>query len=182
MLVLTFPKPFSLILVLSVLTSLSALSLLNGCKSSVPKQTRLLLHQIDSLQDVTLEQQTELEKLSRLNTDSLVAVLTTFQLQDDSADSFLQARSESIENAKNILQSFKTEAPILIGECKMQTDQLAQLQQIVRQTPADSTAHQAMLQVQMKAIEEQEIKNSYYLNRINAQLLLIEKLTNTAKP
>jgi hypothetical protein len=56
------------------------------------------------------------------------------------------------------------------------------LHQIVDQKPADSTAQQAMLLVQRKAIEEQKIKNSYYLNRINAQLLLIETLTNTAKP
>jgi tRNA splicing ligase len=108
--------------------------------------------------------------------------LSTYQLQDNNDDSFLQARSESIENAKNALQSFKTEAPILIGECKSQTDQLIQLHQIVDQKPADSTAQQAMLLVQRKAIEEQKIKNSYYLNRINAQLLLIETLTNTAKP
>ncbi len=180
--VLTFQKPFNLILVLSVLTSLSALSLLSGCKPSVPKQTILILQQIDSLKTVIREQQTELEKLSRLNTDSLVVVLSTYQLQDNNDDSFLQARSESIENAKNALQSFKTEAPILIGECKSQTDQLIQLHQIVDQKLADSTAQQAMLLVQRKAIEEQKIKNSYYLNRINAQLLLIETLTNTAKP
>jgi len=164
------------------LTSLLALSLLQGCKSSIPKQTVLLLQQIDSLHTVIKKQQTELESLTHTDIDSLITVLSNFQLQEKSDDAFFNARNESIQNAKKVLQSFKTELPVLISESKLQTDQLAQLQQIVAQKPADSTAQQAMLQVQMKAIDEQKLKNSYYLNRVNAQLLLIEKLTNPANP
>ncbi|HOI31128.1 MAG: hypothetical protein PHG67_00780 [Bacteroidales bacterium] len=140
-----------------------------------------MLYQIDSLQMILKEQNNKLNQMIRLDTDSLISVLSDYQLHDSKTDAYATARSESIENAKNVLQSFELIQQDLLTEIQSQYDQLDQVYQLVRQHPADSLKHQKMIETQKVLTEELYHKNSYYLNRINAQLLLIEQLTNQHK-
>ncbi|MGE4540144.1 MAG: hypothetical protein AB7D35_02680 [Bacteroidales bacterium] len=173
-----FQKLYKLIPVSIVSVSLLFAGFLEGCKSPVPSETAAILSQIDSLQLVLSTQNNKLTKLIELDTDSLITILSDYQLYASNTDPFATARNESIENAKKVLQSFESMQQELLTGIQSQKVQLDQMYQLVEQSPADSLKHQKMIETQKVLTEELYHKNAYYLNRINAQLLLIEQLTN----
>jgi len=176
-----FQKLYKLIPVTIVSLSLLFAGFTERCKNPVPEQTTAILSQIDSLQLLLLAQNNKLTQLVDLDTNSLITTLSDYQFHDSNTDALAAARYESIENTENVLQSFESMHPELLTEIQSQKVQLDQMYQLVKQSPADRLKHQKMIETQKVLTENLYHKNSYYLNRINAQLLLIEQLTNQNK-
>jgi hypothetical protein len=104
-------------------------------------------------------------------------------LQDaeDSINPYREARSESINNAKKVFSSFKQESAEVMLEIKSTQEQLKQLKKQIVSSPTDSV-DQKILSIYYKTTDDLHLKSDYYLNRINAQLLLVEQLTQPVKP
>ena len=172
-----FKPTLALIKLISVLLFLW----LNSCKSSLPDETKTQLQELDSLNRVLEEQYYSLSQINKLNTDSLVSVLIKLQDAEDSINPYREARTESINNAKKVFSSFKQESSEAMLEIKSTQEQLKQLKKQIVSSPTDSV-DQKMLSFYYKTTDELHLKSDYYLNRINAQLLLVEQLTQPDKP
>lgn len=176
--VLKFQKPCRITPV--SLLSISLLLLIfsfNACQQSQEPQQQFL-HQIDSLQQIVYADSLAFQELREIPYDSLVRRLNTIQQQISPADPLSESQYASVANALSYLRQLQTESDPFLKEISFAAQQLRNLRYDVSQQIPDSLTTAQYLKTEASAVKQIEAKTDYFLNRFNAQLLLIETLEN----
>jgi len=142
-------------------------------------QNQQFLNEIDSLQKQVLADSLAFQELLQMPHDSTMMQMKTLLVQTSPEDPFFESRSLRLESGLLFFGQLKTESGPFLEEISYTAQQLNNLRYDVDQRVLDSLDIKQYLNSEAEAVKRINAKNQYFLNSLNANLLLIETLENS---
>ncbi|MBZ0243018.1 MAG: hypothetical protein K8F24_07385 [Bacteroidales bacterium] len=178
---LIFPKHYRLTLVLLLSAKLLLLFSITAC-SPKPHPRQAFLNEIDSLQSQLLADSLAFQDLLRKPHDSTISQMKKLLSQTLSSDPFFESRSSRLESGILYFEQLKAESDAFLEEISYTAEQLRNLRHDIDQEVLDNIIIREYINTEAEAVKRIKAKNQYFLNSLNANLLLIETLvTNNAE-
>lgn len=172
---LTFPKHYRITLVLLLSTKLLLLFSITAC-SPKPHQQQAFLNEIDSLQNQLMTDSLAFQELLQKPHDSTISRLKRLLSQTSAKDPFFESRSSGLESGLMYFQQLTAESDAFLEEISYTAQQLRNLRYDVDQEILDNIIIRQYINTEAEAVKRISAKNQYFLNSLNANLLLIETL------
>lgn len=176
--VLKSPKHYRNILVLLLSVKLLLLFSITACTPE-KHQNQQFLDEIDSLQKQVLTDSLAFQELLQMPHDSTIMQMKTLLDQTSPEDPFFESRSLRLESGLLYFEQLKVESEPFLEEISYTAQQLNNLRHDIDQKILDSLEIKQYLYSEAEAVKRISAKNQYFLNSLNANLLLIETLENS---
>jgi len=172
---LIFPKHYRITLVLLLSAKLFLLFSITACSpKSHPQQA--FLNEIDSLQNQLMTDSLAIQELLQKPHDSTISQMKRLLGQTSATDPFAESRNSRLESGLLYFDQLKTESEAFLEEISYTAEQLRNLRFDVDQEILDNIIIRQYINTEAEVVKRISAKNQYFLNSLEANLLLLETL------
>ncbi len=172
---LKFPKHYRLTLVLLLSAKLFLFLSFTAC-SPDPHPQQAFLHEIDSLQKQLMADSLAFQDLLQRPHENTIAQMEKLLRETSVKDPFYESKSSRLETGLMYFQQLTAESGPFLEEISYSAKQLRNLRSDIEEGILDKQDAGQYLRSEADAVKRISAKNQYFLNSLEANLLLIETL------
>lgn len=172
------PKHYRITLVLLLSAKLLLFFSFSAC-SPDPHPQQAFLHEIDSLQKQLMSDSVAFQELLRRPHENTISQMITLLSQTSKKDPFFESRSSKLVSGLLYFEQLKSDSAAFIEEISYTAEQLRNLYYDIDQQILNKLNIRQYLTTETEAVKRISAKNQYFLNSLEANLLLIETLDTT---
>ncbi|MCK9452922.1 MAG: hypothetical protein M0Q90_14600 [Bacteroidales bacterium] len=176
MMALTFPKHYRITLVLLLSAKFLLLFSITACSPN-PHPQQAFLNVIDSLQNQLMIDSLAFQELLQKPHDSTISQMKKLLSQTSATDPFAESRSSRLESGLLYFQQLTAESDKFLEQISFAAEQLRNLRHDIDQgIITEKLKAGEYLRSEAAAVERIKVKNHYFLNSYEVNLLLIKTL------